>query len=259
MNLEQIQTSEETEDQRVEIDIIDLGIDDLIEDLFLVKDELFVITDKKMLKICVRECPKKVEIKKTLEFELEERFKFLECIESKIHQSFYIHSYKSDLSLIIIYQYNPTSMQLVKKTKINKNFTYFKIDPEDPSIFYCYYQREKTMYKVSMETDSKEEDSRPDTEKTGKLEKKENKPLLEKRENKFIEKENSNLELFFYYPVNDIEDFSFDKDKKFFFTYYKKEIKKYDWKTKKLLHTFKGHEDDIEQLVFEENFSLMIR
>ena len=257
MNLEHIQTLEETKDQTVEIDIIDLGIDEEIQKLILVKDELFVICTNKILKICVRECPKKVEIKKKRKFENVEGFCLRKCIKSKINHSIYIlfGSYKKSQS--IIYECKCTTMQMNKKTKINKNLYNFKVDPEDPSIFYSFYDMD--VFKVSMETDSNEEDSRPDTETMGNPEKKENEPLLEKRQTEYKQKENKNIELFHKDPVNSVKEFSFDKNKKFFFTYYRREINKYDWKTKKLLHSFKRHKEHIQQLIFTEDFSLMIR
>ena len=259
MNLEQIQTSEETKDQTVEIHFFFLGIFIWIDKLFLVKDELFMITNDKMLKICVRECPKKVKIKKSLEFEVEEGFSLKKCTESKIHQSVYMlyGNYKKSQS--IIYQCNLTTMKIIKKTKINEYFDAFKVDPEDPSILYYYYKLKNYVYKVFLNNDPKQEDSMSDTETIPKLEKKENQPLLERTKSEFVEKEVSNVELFFSDPLNDIDDFSFDKNKKFFFTYYYKEIEKYDWETKKLLHIFKGYDDRIRKLIFAEDFSVMIR
>ena len=259
MNLEHIQTLEETKDQTVEIDIIDLGIDEEIQKLILVKDELFLICKKKMLKICVRECPKKVEIKKTIEFENVKGYLFRKCIESKIDQSIYIlfGSYKKSQS--IIYKCKYTTMQINKKTIINEYFDALKIDPEDPSILYCFSGNKNNVFKVSMETASNEENSTFDTETMGNPEKKENEPLLEKRQTEYKQKENKNIELFHKDPVNSVKEFSFDKNKKFFFTYYRREINKYDWKTKKLLHSFKRHKEHIQQLIFTEDFSLMIR
>ena len=260
MNLEQIQTLEETGEEFLEIHFFDLGICDWIRELFLVKYELFVITNqKKMFKICVQECPKELDIEKVLNFELNEGFYYGKCIESKIDQSVYILFFNKNTSISIIYKCNLTTMEIIKKTKINKKFTAFKVDPEDPSILYCYSILEKNVYKVYLNNDPKQEDSMPDTETMSKLGKKENQILLEKKQREFIEKEVSNLELFFSDPVNSILNFSFDKNKKFFLDYYNIEIKKYDWETKKLLHIFKGHVSYIRELIFAEDFSLMIR
>ena len=259
MNLEQIQTSEETGEESLEIIFFNLENLYWVNELFLIKDELFVIGTNKILKICVRECPKKVEIKKTLEFENVKGYLFRKFIESKIDQSIYIlfGSYKKSQS--IIYKCKYTTMQINKKTIINEYFDALKIDPEDPSILYCFSGNKNNVFKVSMETASNEENSTFDTETMGNPEKKENEPLLEKRQTEYKQKENKNIELFHKDPVNSVKEFSFDKNKKFFFTYYRREINKYDWKTKKLLHSFKRHKEHIQQLIFTEDFSLMIR
>ena len=257
MNLERIQSSEETRGQTLEIDIIDLGIDEEIQELFLVENMLFVISSKKMLKVSVPESTRKVEIKKTLQFEDQTGLILKKCIESKIHHSIYILFVNKNTSQSMICQSNLTTMEIKKTNQINRELNDLKVDTQDPSILYSTSR--KNVYKVFIKIDSKKQDSTLDTDTTRKPEKNEKRLLLHKRQGKYIQKQNSSLELFYSDPVDFIEFFTFDEDKKFFFTFYRREIKKYDWQTRKLLHTFKGYQKRIKQLLFTQDFSLMIR
>ena len=254
MNLERIQSSEETRGQTLGIDIIDLGIDEEIQELFLVENMLFVISSKKMLKVSVPESTRKVEIKKTLQFEDQTGFILKKCIESKIHHSIYILFVNKNTSQSMICQSNLTTMEIKKTNQINRELKDLKVDTQDPSILYSTSR--KNVYKVSMDIDSKQEDLILDTEK---IEKSETKTMPQKKKTKNIAEEKNSFKIFYSNPVDNFQFFTFDKEKNFFFICNEKEIKQYDMETKKLLHTFKGHHYSIKQLVFADDFSLMIR
>ena len=147
----------------------------------------------------------------------------------------------------------------ISKTQIDKKFSGFQVDKKDPSILYCIC--DKNVYKVSMENQSNLKDTNflPQSQTLKKFEKNDLKKILKDSQNDKDQEKFEKLQNFFSNPVNAIESFNFDEEKNFFFICNEKEIKKYDMETKKLLHTFKGHQRTIQQLVFAEDFSLMIR
>ncbi|MEL6804812.1 MAG: hypothetical protein AAFO91_13630, partial [Bacteroidota bacterium] len=122
------------------------------------------------------------------------------------------------------------------KKLISKSFSSFEVDGKDPCTLYCVQGSE--VYRVVLG------DSTPET----------NTLITHHKETQSLVPE-----LFHSDPANEISLFALDNEHKFFFTSIRKEVKKYDYQTKALVHSFKGHRSGIQQLVFAEDFRLMAR
>ena len=259
ISLEQIESFDESEDKNLDIYFFNLELKETITELELFKKELLLISEKKILKVCIPECPQKLQIKNNVDLENDQNFTIKTCIKSKIHHSIYIlFNHENDKSKSMILRCDLSTMK-ISKTQIDKEFSGFQVDNKDPSILYCILK--KNMYKVSMENQSnlKEKNTTPERKTINQSKRKSKKSLVLQKRNK-IDKENSKKIYHFYEDKKyDILSITFDKNKTLFFICNDKEIKKYDMETKKLLHTFKGHENEIRQLIFADDFSLMIR
>lgn len=80
-------------------------------------------------------------------------------------------------------------------------------------------------------------------------------PLLFGSGNDFVNKK----DIFFSQPKSAINSFKFDSKMEYFFINQDKTIKKYDFKTKSLVHVFEGHKSRITCFSFSEDSKLMFR
>lgn len=228
--------------------------------MFLVNSDLIVISQAKIYKVLLQNCPVSIEIHEIFGnfSHAQTEKKIRDVIYSQTHNSFYLLLRNKNDEESIVCKFllgNPD----ICKTKVGKNVNRFEISSEDPLSLFLICDKE--VLHVSMDRRvNKQQLNVPRKSAIGEnLKKKIMRKTIHRSRSKVIEDENHEFKRIYSNPKNKIEFFKFDKDMRFFYTHDDKVIKKYLYETSTLVQSFEGHTESLKNLMFTNNFSYMIR
>lgn len=238
--------------------IFNLELDDPILDIFLVSDCLVIVSETKVYKVFLENCPKSVLYKEVFDFaaHTKEHTRITKVVYSELHQSFYFlaETRGDEKSWLCRFALDEAESDDFMHAQFRKRVDDVEIDKKDPLNLYLICQRE--VFKFSLSEDKGTSQIKVRRNSIGinvkRRRGKRKKLKKQKQETVFYDRVFSN-------PKNEISFFKFDQKMRYFYTNDDNVIRKYLFETKTLVHTFEGHKHRLSGLVFTEDCSFMVR
>lgn len=260
LDLSKIQKDSET---TIETSFYNFKLNQKIEDLFLVNENLILVSKTKIFHVDIFECPMKVFLTELFDnvHRTGTSYEIKDAKYSKTHGLFYLLLRNEDATDSLIFRFK-SDLEMIKETiikKISKQIKFFEISNLDEDVLYVGTKNE--VFEINLVEDirnSVQKNMLPSQRSLTRGQSEIGKPRKSKVNNNNIKQNNITYKRIYKMPKEELLFFKFDAQMKYFYVHDQKNIKKILFKSNTLVKTYSGHEEKIKNIFFTLDNQFMI-